>query len=157
MKSLILLISSGLYTGYIPFASGTFATALAILLFWPLAGLNHGPLTESGIWIYLLVVAVVSVIGTWASNFAEKHHGEKDPHKVVIDEIAGFGVTMILVPYTWPWLIAAFFLFRLFDVWKPYPIRGLQRLPGGYGIMIDDLIAGAYSCVLLHAAMFFIV
>ncbi|MBI1785643.1 phosphatidylglycerophosphatase A, partial [Candidatus Sumerlaeota bacterium] len=119
----------------------------------PMEKLNRLPSAGGTLWIYLGIVAAVSLLGTWAADFAEKYHAEKDPHKVVIDEIAGFFVSMFLVPWNWPCVAAAFFLFRFFDVWKPYPIRGLQRLPGGIGIMIDDLLAGVYTCVLIHAGL----
>lgn len=151
-----VVISSGLYTGYIPIASGTWATALAILLYWPFAGLNRAPAEGIGIYIYLAVVVAVSLLSVWTSDVAEKLHAEKDPHKVVIDEIAGFFVSIILIPWEPMWVAAAFFVFRLFDVWKPYPIRQLQSLRGGLGITIDDLLAGVYTCVLLHLARMFL-
>ena len=72
--------------------------------------------------------------------------------RVVIDEWAGYLITVILLPGTWQWLLAAFFVFRFFDIVKPPPANGLQRLKGGTGIMIDDMIAGLYGCILLHAA-----
>ncbi len=152
MRRLTLLISSGLGTGYIPFASGTWATALAILFYWPMAGWNRLPSQGGNLWIYGGIIAAVSALGTWAADYAEKLYQEKDPHRVVIDEIAGYFVSMTLLPFHWGWLVAAFFVFRLFDVWKPYPIRQLQQLPGGVGIMIDDLLAGVYTCVVLHVA-----
>jgi len=151
---LVILYSSGLYTGYIPIASGTFGTALAILFYWPMARLNRLPSEGGTLWLYALIVIAATALAIWASNFASKAHGEKDPHRVVIDEIVGFFFAMFLVPFNIWWIAAAFFLFRLFDVWKPYPIFQLQSLPGGIGIVIDDVLAGIYTCVLLHAARF---
>jgi phosphatidylglycerophosphatase A len=102
------------------------------------------------------MVLIVTALGIWASGYAERVYGEKDPHRVVIDEIAGFFVAVFLLPWDWRWIGAAFFLFRLFDVWKPWPIRRLQALPGGWGIMVDDLLAGTYTGLLLHAVCWMI-
>lgn len=151
MRQLIILIASGFYSGYAPFASGTFGTAVAVLLYWPAARLNRFPSEGGQPLLYVLLVVAISALGVWAANKAEPIYGKKDPGQIVIDEIAGFFVTMFLLPTTWQWIAAAFFTFRLFDVWKPGPIRGLQRLPAGWGIMIDDILAGALGCVVLHA------
>lgn len=143
----ILTISSGLFTGYIPLASGTWATALAILLYLPLGLLNN----REHIFIYVGICVALYIIGTMASTYAEKVHKEKDPHKVVIDEIVGYFFSVILLPpFHAGYLIAAFFIFRVLDVWKPTPIRQLQELPGGHGIMVDDALAGLYTCAILH-------
>ena len=150
MRLLILAFTSGLGSGYAPVASGTFGTAVAVALYLPLADLNRTPSDGGMLWAYLLIVATVTGLGIWASNYAEKYYGKKDPGEVVIDEIAGFFVSMLLVPFTWGWIAAAFFVFRAFDVWKPYPIDSLQRLGGGLGIVIDDVLAGVYTCVTLH-------
>jgi phosphatidylglycerophosphatase A len=151
MRQLILLISSTLYVGYIPWASGTFATALAIVFYLPSARFNVLPIVHPDIWIYLAITAAIIIGGTWAADRAEKIHNEKDSHKIVIDEVAGYFVTMILLPTTWFWIFAGFFAFRFFDVWKPGPIRRLQFLKGGTGVMIDDVLAGAMACAVLHA------
>lgn len=150
LRHLIVLYTSGLYTGYIPFASGTFGTALAVALYWPMARLNRLPGEGGTLWLYLLIVAALTGLAIWASDFAESIHKRKDPSEVVIDEIVGFFVAVILIPWHWGWMLAAFFVFRAFDVLKPWPIDNLQRLPGGLGIVIDDILAGVYTCVLLH-------
>ena len=152
MRRIILLFSSGLGTGYIPFASGTWGTALAILFYWPMAGLNRLPRDGGRPWLYGLIVMAVIVLGTWASTYAESVYKAKDSGKIVIDEIAGFFIAVLFIPWHWGWMLAAFFVFRLFDVWKPWPIDRLQRLHGGVGVMIDDVLAGAYTCLLLHLA-----
>ncbi len=151
-RQLKLLISSGLYTGYIPVASGTWGTGVGILLYWPFARWNRLPSAGGIPWLYALAVLLISAVGVWAATFAESVYSEKDPHRVVIDEIAGFFVTMFLVPWDWRWILAAFSIFRFFDVLKPYPIRKLERLPSGWGVMTDDLLAGVYSCAVLHVA-----
>ena len=79
--------------------------------------------------------------------------GEKDSGKIVIDEICGVLTTMFLVPFTWPNLLAGFLLFRFFDIAKPVP--GLERLPGGWGVMLDDIAAGIISCLILHGVQIY--
>ena len=102
-------------------------------------------------WHCPLVVA----IGIWAANQAETYFKRKDPGHVVIDEIAGQLVALLFMAPTPGRLIGGFFLFRLFDILKPYPARRLEALPGGTGIMLDDLVAGAYANVALLGIVWF--
>lgn len=101
-----------------------------------------------------LIVATVAVtaVGLWASGRVERMVGRKDPGVIVIDEVAGMMVSVLFLPRTWPVLLTAFFLFRLFDVWKPFPARQSQVITGGVGVMLDDLIAGAYALAVVAAA-----
>jgi phosphatidylglycerophosphatase A len=101
-----------------------------------------------------LIVATVAVtaVGLWASGRVERMVGRKDPGVIVIDEVAGMMVSVLFLPRTWPVLLTAFFLFRLFDVWKPFPARQSQVITGGVGVMVDDLIAGAYALAVVAAA-----
>jgi phosphatidylglycerophosphatase A len=146
-RRVTILISSGFYTGYFPFASGTIATILAVGLYLFVAPLN----VPSHYFIYYaLLLAALTIIGVWVSDLAERIHGEKDSHKIVIDEIVGYGYAMILLPSTWKTVLGAFLVFRILDVLKPFPIGRLQRLPGGIGVMIDDILAGLYTCAILH-------
>jgi len=146
LKTLIKVISSVFYVGYIRFASGTFATIVAVL---PYLLMRNSPP------VYLIVTIALFFLGVYVSTEAEKILKEKDPHKVVIDEVVGFFVTMAFVPFGIPYIIAGFFLFRLFDIWKPFPIRQSQALKGGWGIMIDDVLAGIYANVVLQVAVYF--
>ena len=107
------------------------------------------PFSRLGFFATLIVVVVV---GTWASHHVEELLGRKDPGLIVIDEVAGMMVSVALVPRSIPVLIFAFFLFRLFDIWKPFPARESQALRGGAGVMVDDLIAGVYALVLIMGA-----
>ena len=100
------------------------------------------PLSTAGLTV---VLALVLVVGTWAAERAEPLLGGKDPGAIVVDEVAGMIVSVLLLPRTVPVLIVAFVLFRLFDVTKPFPARTSQRLRGGVGVMIDDVIAGLYA------------
>ncbi|MBN1903057.1 phosphatidylglycerophosphatase A [Candidatus Sumerlaeota bacterium] len=147
MKKTIMLIATGLGTGYLPI-SGTMASILAIVLFLPLSYFNT---SENGLFLfYLSFTFFLTGLSIWSATIAEKWLKEKDPHKVVIDEIAGYFYAMLLLPAK-PWILASsFLLFRLFDIWKPFPIRQSQKLPGGVGITIDDILAGIYACAILH-------
>jgi phosphatidylglycerophosphatase A len=86
----------------------------------------------------------------WGESFFK----QKDPAPVVWDEIIGYFVTMLFLPFSWKLAVAGFFVFRIMDIWKPFPAYQLQNLSGGLGILIDDVIAGIYSCIVLHAALY---
>jgi phosphatidylglycerophosphatase A len=112
-----------------------------------------------GLWLipfsrlgFFATLFIVIAVGTWASHQVELVLGRKDPGLIVIDEVAGMMVSVALVPRSLSVLVCAFFLFRLFDIWKPFPARESQALRGGAGVMVDDLIAGAYALVLIMGA-----
>jgi len=129
--------------GYAPVASGTVASAVALVLLWLI------PFTMPALaW----TVAAVTAVGLWAGGRVERVLGQKDPGIIVVDEIAGMGLAVLLLPRTIPVLLVAFILFRLFDVWKPFPARESQAFTGGLGVMIDDLIAGVYALILVMGA-----
>ena len=138
-----LLIATAGGSGYSPIAPGTAGSAVAALVLWLV------PFSRGGLVIFLVVVVVA---GTWAAHRAESLLGGKDPGAIVIDEVAGMTLSVLVFPLTAPVLVAGFFLFRLFDVVKPPPAHGSQRLGGGVGVMIDDLIAGVYALAVLGAA-----
>jgi phosphatidylglycerophosphatase A len=106
--------------------------------------------------VYVAVTLACAVAGIWAGGRAEAYLGEKDPHAVVIDELVGQLVAAAFLPHHIFYPVAAFLLFRLFDVWKPFPAYASQQLPGGWGIMVDDLIAGLYANALLQVARLFL-
>ena len=98
----------------------------------------------------LIAAVVVTLVGTWAASRVESLHGTKDPHKVVIDEVAGQLIALIAIPLqaeTWWTIVLAFLLFRFFDIVKPYPARNFENLHGGLGIMADDVVAGIYAAI----------
>ena len=107
------------------------------------------PFSTFGLWAAL---AAVVGAGIWASHHVEEELGRKDPGVIVIDEVAGMMVAVLLVPRTPGVLLCAFLLFRLFDIWKPFPARESQALRGGLGVVVDDLIAGVYALVLVMGA-----
>ncbi|HTK90641.1 MAG TPA: phosphatidylglycerophosphatase A [Verrucomicrobiae bacterium] len=129
--------------GYAPVASGTVASAVALVLLWLI------PFSAPALaW----AVGVVTAVGLWAGGRVERVLGQKDPGIIVVDEVAGMALSVLFLPRTIPVLLVAFFLFRLFDVWKPFPARESQALAGGLGVMIDDLVAGVYALVLVMGA-----
>jgi phosphatidylglycerophosphatase A len=125
-------------------ASGTVGSFVTVVAIWLL------PLTPLRIAVALVVVILV---GIWAGSRVERVLGKKDPGVIVIDEVAGMLLSVILLPRTIPVLITAFLLFRLFDIWKPFPARESQALTGGVGVMVDDLIAGFYTLILIMGAL----
>ncbi len=103
-----------------------------------------------GITWHLLFLGIICAIGTWAAHQTAIHLGDKDPKEVVVDEMAGMMLTMVHAPKGWTWLLTGFLAFRLFDIWKPWPVNWIDRnVPGGLGIMADDLAAGIYAWLLL--------
>lgn len=135
-------IAFGLGTGASPYAPGTFGTLLGIPLVYLLA--------HWSIWIYLGVTGLVIVLGTWVCERTSRDIGVHDHSGIVIDEVAGYLVTMIMVPVNLWTLAAAFVIFRLFDILKPWPINWLdRRVQGGLGIMLDDLLAGLYGLIVM--------
>lgn len=105
------------------------------------------------VYVWPLAAILITLPGIWAAGAAAAHVGKKDPGLVVIDEVAGQWLTLAGAHFlNWRTALAAFVLFRLFDIWKPPPVRELERLPGGTGIMADDLMAGVYGAVILGLA-----
>ncbi len=137
------MLASVFGAGYAPVASGTVGSFVTVVAIWLL------PLTPLRI---LVALVVVTLVGIWAGSRVERVLGRKDPGVIVIDEVAGMLLSVILLPPTIPVLVTAFFLFRLFDIWKPFPARESQALTGGVGVMVDDLIAGVYALVLVLGA-----
>lgn len=140
------LISSGIFIGYVPLAPGTFGSLLAIVfyLFLPEYIVNR-------IWIFL---PVLYFLGVWTATHCEEFWG-KDNRRIVIDEIVGMFVTLVFLPVNVKILCLGFFLFRAFDIVKPPPIRFLERLPRGWGVMTDDLMAGVYTNLVLRLIIYF--
>ncbi len=147
MKAFILLIATVGGAGYFPLASGTLASGLAVLPYFLLR--DHTGL-------YIGITIALFAIGVWSSHRAERLLQLKDPHAVVIDEVTGYLIAAAFLPHHWFYPLAAFFLFRLFDIWKPFPIDRSQNLPGGWGIMVDDVLAGIYANLILQAGRYFL-
>jgi phosphatidylglycerophosphatase A len=135
------VIATALGSGYSPVAPGTAGSAVGVLLFWPLAG--------RGLAVQLGALLAVVLVGVVSASIVARAAGREDPGIVVVDEVAGQWVTLLALPFTPAVALAGFLLFRVMDVVKPWPARDLERLPGGWGIMADDLAAG----VLAHLAL----
>jgi len=127
-------------TGYVPFAPAT-AASLVFALLW-------GLVAPVPLWIQIALLVGVTVLGVPLSSFLERIHGP-DPRLVVCDEVAGMLVTFLGIQTGLAGWLVGFFWFRVFDIIKPFPVRRLERLPGGWGIMADDLAAGVYAHVAL--------
>ena len=145
VNAVATLVATFLYAGFFPFAPATFATAVFLLFYWLVPGgewLAHGS-----------VLAVTTLVSIPTATMVERTRG-KDPSCVVIDEVVGIQIALVGAEPTLAGVVAAFLLFRLFDIWKPFPIRRLQDWPGGWGIVADDALAGVYSRVVLAAISF---
>lgn len=147
------LIATFFGVGFLRPGPGTYASAITVLLWWA-----AGRVIVSSWWIPLsaLMAAVVTFIGIPPSTVVARESGREDPGFVVIDEVAGQMIALIGLPLDWKYLLAGFILFRSFDIVKPFPLRRLEKLPAGTGIMMDDVGAGLYALALLHAWRYFI-
>ena len=144
MRLVPLALATGCGVGYIPFAPGTFGSLLGLLA-WASVG-QSAPRQA-------VAIGFVFVAGAWSGSVAEHHFRATDPPPVVIDEVLGMLVTLFMNPVGWRGAVAGFFMFRLFDVIKPYPANRLERLHGGVGVMADDAMAAVYANLALRAAL----
>ena len=144
-------IATGLGSGRWPFvAPASVGTAAALIVYWLLDSVAFEPAGNGdSLWFFALI-AGATVAGVWAMGYVESED-DPDPSRGVIDEWVGMWVTVAFLPVTWPWLIAGFFMFRALDILKPVGIRRLEALPGGWGIMLDDIGAGILGAVILNA------
>jgi phosphatidylglycerophosphatase A len=141
----VFLATAG-YTGYAPIAPGTVGSAVGLLVY-VLVWWTRSPVVEVG-----LIVGLFGA-GTWAGTIAERYFGGIDPGPIVIDEVVGMLMTLAFIPVTLTGAIVGFFLFRLFDVIKPYPAGRLEALHGGFGVMADDAMAAIYANISLRLLM----
>lgn len=142
-SSPVHFLAFGFGSGLSPFAPGTAGTLAAIPLYLLLVQLP--------LWGYVAVLLVMSLVGIWICGESSRRLGVHDHSGIVWDEFAGFLLTMLAAPTGWVWIVVGFFLFRLFDIWKPWPIRLVDRdVPGGFGIMFDDILAGIYAWIALQ-------
>jgi phosphatidylglycerophosphatase A len=138
----LYFIAFGFGTGTIPFAPGTFGTLIAVPIYLLMARLSTIP--------YLILLLVIIAASVWICSKVTKEIGVEDHQGMCLDEIVGYLVTMFGVPFGLGWVIAGFVLFRIFDIWKPWPINLVDRnVHGGLGIILDDVIAGIFSCIIL--------
>lgn len=150
LRNPVHILAFGLGSGCSPKAPGTMGTLMAVALYLPLTQLALVP--------YLICTAVVVLAGIAICGITAKDLNTHDHPGIVWDEVAGFLVTMIAAPAGWVWILAGFALFRLFDIWKPWPIGWLDRhVEGGLGIMLDDIVAGVMAFACLQLAHLYLV
>ena len=140
-------LATGFGTGLLPMAPGTFGSVLGVGAVWLLAPLGDA-------W-YALITLVLWFAGVFICGVTARDYGAVDPGLIVYDEVVGFLAAMYLLPTTWRWLLAGFIIYRVFDVWKPFPIGWVEENLGiGSGIIADDVVAGLYTLAILHFARF---
>ena len=145
----VQFLAFGFGSGLVPRGPGTAGTLMAVPLFLLAAGWSLP--------VYTAVVVLAAVLGIWICGAASRQLGVHDHGGIVWDEFVGFWITMWAVPVSWTWIIAGFLVFRVFDILKPWPISVLDKnVKGGFGIMIDDVVAGVMACLTLHIALWLV-
>jgi phosphatidylglycerophosphatase A len=143
LNRFFLLLATGFGVGYSPIAPGTLGTLLAIPVYYFLSNIASP--------IYEVTLIGFFFLSVWISEKGEIFFGKKDDSRIVIDEMIGFLIAMLWVPKTILFITIGFLLFRFFDILKPFPIRHLERrLKGGFGVVLDDVMAGVYASIILH-------
>ena len=146
MKKFVIIAATWFGTGFAPVAPGTFGTLGAIPLYLVLSRLSLP--------LYLLTAAAFTLFACWVAGHGEEIWEEHDSSRIVIDEVAGFLVTMTAVPPGWQGVLIGFLMFRVFDILKPQPARWFDRsLKNGYGVVLDDIAAGIYACGATHLVL----
>lgn len=143
------LIATGFGSGYSPIAPGTAGALLAMLIWWGYSSLFTD--YSSILLLTLALVIIFTILGIWSASVVEKYWGE-DPSRVVVDEMVGTWIALLAVPSDahWGYMLAAFALFRFFDILKPFGVRSMEKLPSGVGIMADDILAGVYGMIVIY-------
>ena len=144
MKQLAIVFTSFFGVGFFPVAPGTAATFAGIGLIYLIQGNMH---------LYFAFMFSLLIVSIPVCSYLEAQIGRKDPGFIVIDEVVGIMIGLLGLPLSWPIAIIGFFLFRAFDMFKIYPINRFEALPGGWGIMLDDVMAGLYTNIILHIAI----
>lgn len=146
MRRLGLFIATCGYIGYVPVAPGTFGSAAGLLVF--------AAVRSSGSQVVeVLAIVVLFLIGIWSGTEAEHHFGGIDPAPVVMDEVVGMLITLAFLPVNWMGALVGFLVFRVLDVYKPWPAARFERLPGGLGVMADDGMAAVYGNLVMRGLL----
>lgn len=135
-------MATGFGAGYSPIAPGTLGTLLAIPIYYFLSEMSFP--------LYELTLITFFFLSCWISGQAQQYFGKKDDQRIVIDEMMGFFVAMLWVPQTPLFILVGFILFRFFDILKPFPIRRFEKVGGGFGVVLDDVMAGIFANVILR-------
>jgi phosphatidylglycerophosphatase A len=142
MQRLGLFIATCGYLGYVPIAPGTFGSAAGLAVFYAVR-------SSGSTVVELATIIVLFAIGVWSGTVAEHHLGGIDPGPVVVDEVVGMLITLAFIPVNMTGAIVGFFLFRVLDVFKPWPSAQFEKLPGGLGVMADDGMAALYGNLMM--------
>jgi phosphatidylglycerophosphatase A len=142
MNFFVLLFATGFGVGFSPVVPGTMGTLVAIPIYYSVSSISSP--------LYELTLVAFFFFSSWISHQAEGYWGSKDDRRIVIDEIMGFLVTMLWVPKALFSIVAGFIFFRFFDILKPFPIRRLEQVKSGYGVVLDDVMAGIYANIVVH-------
>ena len=141
-----VVIATGFGAGFSPFAPGTAGAALATLIWYVMSTFFS---TSFLLYTIILLILSVTILGIMSANVLEPVWGE-DPSRIVVDEMVGVWIALLaVIPFNWYYMLFAFILFRLFDIFKPLGIRKMEKIKGGLGVMMDDILAGIYSCLLI--------
>lgn len=140
------IIGSGFFTGFIPIASGTFGSLIGLLIFL-IPGFEN-------LYVIIPSTIVLFLYGVYISGKFEKQYG-KDPSQCTVDEVVGTWISLILLPKNFLVILSAFLLWRLLDIVKPFPARNSEKISGGLGIMLDDVISGIYTLIIIHLTVYF--
>lgn len=145
-RQFVHMLAFGFGAGLAPVAPGTVGTLVAVPVWWLLAQLS--------ITVYCVIVVGMGLAGIWICGKTARDLNTPDHPGIVWDEIIGYLITMFMAPVSAVWMVIGFLLFRLFDIWKPFPIRWLERrVPGGLGIVLDDVMAGLYAFAVMQALL----
>ena len=145
MKHFILMFATGFGAGYSPTAPGTLGTLVAIPIYYFLSEIPFP--------LYEITLTGFFFLAVWVSEKTEAVLGKKDDSRIVIDEMMGFFITMLWVTKTPLFILVGFILFRFFDIFKPFPIRRFEKVRGGFGVVLDDVMAGIFANVILRFIM----
>jgi phosphatidylglycerophosphatase A len=143
---LAVFIATAGYCGYFPFAPGTVGSAAGLVVY-AFVWWSGSPVVEVGL------IAALFAAGVWAGTIAERYFGGVDPGPIVIDEVVGMLITLAFIPVGWSAALAGFFLFRIFDIIKPFPAGRFEAMHGGLGVMADDAMAAVYANLSLRLVM----
>ena len=152
LHPVVRLLATGAYLGYAPVAPGTVASLGCAVLMWFIVPEVTPASPHLALWVMLLSTLAFTALAIWAADLAERQFGH-DSSRIVIDEYAGFAFSVLLLPKSLLVFAVAFVLFRAVDIVKPFPARQAEALPGGAGIVMDDVIAGIYTNILLRVML----
>jgi phosphatidylglycerophosphatase A len=148
-ERLVKFIATGFGVGHLPVAPGTAGSVIGVVFWWALTRMHNA-------WLASLLVVVAVVFAVWCAGAAAEAMHHPDPSCVVIDEIVAMPVALVALGGQWWHVAVAFALFRLFDIWKPPPVRAAQNFSGGIGIVLDDLLAAMYACAGTHGVVWLV-